>query len=75
MKKKSAAAPIVATVIEKTLSTRLYWKMDKSGIAAKNATESIMSNPFELVTFPKVLNEHRKFVVQTKLPKLSHYVV
>jgi hypothetical protein len=32
MKKNRAAAPMVATVIEKMLSTMLYWNTVKSGI-------------------------------------------
>jgi hypothetical protein len=46
MYKKRAAAPIVATVIEKMLSTALYWKIDRFGIADPNKnTLSIIVSP------------------------------
>ena len=51
MNRKIAAAPIVATVIEKMLSTMLYWKTDKSGIAATRT-------PFNSIISSTLLSEN-----------------
>jgi hypothetical protein len=46
MYRNRAAAPIVATVIEKMLSTALYWNTDRSGIAAPSKQKpSIIASP------------------------------
>jgi hypothetical protein len=51
MNKNRAAAPIVATVIEKMLSTALYCNTDRSGIAAPNKQKpsNIASPVFNVV--------------------------
>jgi hypothetical protein len=60
MYKNRAAAPIVATVIEKMLSTALYWNTDRSGIAAPNKHKpSIITSPLVNVVLKKMPPPHR----------------
>jgi hypothetical protein len=55
MYKNKAAAPIVATVIEKMLSTALYWNTDRSGIAAPNKQKPwIIASPLVDVVLKKM---------------------
>jgi hypothetical protein len=54
MYKNRAAAPIVATVIEKMLSTALYWNTDRSGIADPSKQKpSIIASPVLSVVLKK----------------------
>jgi hypothetical protein len=49
MNRNRAAAPIVATVNEKMLSTALYWKIDNAGIAdPKKKTLSVIASPVSM---------------------------
>jgi len=59
MNKNRAAAPIVATVIEKMLSTALYWSTERSGIADPNKQKtSIIASPLGNVVLKQMPPPH-----------------